>query len=85
MKRDMVFYVMPIGDIWVVRATGSSAEAYPTEADALAAAERLTARGARVRVLTRAGTTANTYPSLARTLGERKPERVESVLDSVAS
>lgn len=54
MKRDAVYYVMPLGEIWLLRAIGSSAEAYPTFEDALAAAERLAARGARVRVLSRA-------------------------------
>ena len=54
MKRDAVYYVMPLGEIWLVRAIGSSAEAYPTLEDALAAAERLAARGAHVRVLSRA-------------------------------
>ena len=54
MKRDAVYYVMPLGEIWLVRAIGSAAEAYPTLEDALAAAERLAARGAYVRVLGRA-------------------------------
>lgn len=66
MRRDKIFYVMPMGDIWLVRAIGSSAEAYPTEADALAAAERLASRGARVRILSRSGV-ETPLPSLART------------------
>lgn len=66
MKRDAVYYVMPMGEIWLIRAIGSSAEAYPTKQDALAAADRLVARGARVRVLPRAGR-ESAMPSLART------------------
>jgi hypothetical protein len=53
MKRDAIYYVMPMGEVWLVRAIGSSAEAFPTFEDALAAAERLAARGAHVRVLSR--------------------------------
>lgn len=53
MKRDAIYYVMPMGEVWLVRAIGSAAEAYPTLEDALAAAERLAARGAHVRVLSR--------------------------------
>ena len=63
MKRDAVFYVMPMGEIWLVRAIGSTAEAYPTKEDALAAAQRLEARGARIRVLARP---EPLLPSLAR-------------------
>ncbi len=55
MKRDAVYYVMPMGEIWLLRAIGCAAEAYPTLEDALAAAERLAAKGAHVRVLSRAG------------------------------
>jgi hypothetical protein len=55
MKRNAVYYVMPIGEIWILRAIGSVAEAYPTFEDALAAAERVAARGGVVRVLGRAG------------------------------
>jgi hypothetical protein len=65
MKRDAVYYVMPLGEIWLVRAIGSSAEAYPTFEDALAAAERLAARGARVRVLSRASGHDPLSPGLA--------------------
>ena len=54
MKRDRVYYVMPMGEMWLIREIGSRAEAYPTVEDALAAAERLSARGAHVRVLSRA-------------------------------
>jgi hypothetical protein len=53
MKRDAIYYVMPLGEHWLVRAIGSSAEAYTTFEAALAAAENLAARGARVRVLGR--------------------------------
>ena len=67
MKRDAVYYVMPMGEIWLVRAIGSSAEAYPTLEDALAAAERLAARGAHVRVLSRAPTHPVMSPGLAST------------------
>ena len=67
MKRDAVYYVMPMGEIWLVRAIGSSAEAYPTLEDALAAAERLAARGAHVRVLSRAPATPVLSPGLAST------------------
>lgn len=66
MKRDAIFYVMPMGDIWLLRAIGSTAEAFPTQEDAIAAAEKLVARGARVRVLSRAGI-ATPLPTLART------------------
>lgn len=55
MKRDAVYYVMPLGNIWLLRAIGSAAEAYPTYEDALAAADRLAATGARVRVLSPSG------------------------------
>ena len=54
MKRDTVYYVMPMGEVWLLRAIGSRAEAYPTIEDALAAAERLSAKGAQVRVLSKA-------------------------------
>lgn len=50
-KRDTVYYVLPVGDVWLVRAIGFAAESYPSLEDALAAAERLTASGACVRVL----------------------------------
>lgn len=53
MKRDRVYYVMPMGEVWLVRAIGSRAEAYPTAEDALAAAARLSAKGAHIRVLSR--------------------------------
>lgn len=65
MKRDAIFYVMPMGDIWLLRAIGSAAEAFPTQEDALAAAAKLEARGARVRVLSRSGREAMS-PGLAR-------------------
>jgi hypothetical protein len=65
MKRDRVYYVMPMGEIWLVRAIGSSAEAYPTQEDALAAAKRLAEKGAHVRILSRAGR-ESVMPSLAR-------------------
>ncbi|MBX3214800.1 MAG: DUF2188 domain-containing protein [Labilithrix sp.] len=77
MKRDAVYYVMPMGEIWLLRAIGSSAEAYPTLDDALAAAERLAARGARVRVLSRAGESA--LPSVARAESELETDDVRSV------
>ncbi|MCW5833516.1 MAG: DUF2188 domain-containing protein [Labilithrix sp.] len=77
MKRDAVYYVMPMGEIWLLRAIGSSAEAYPTLEDALAAAERLAARGARVRVLSRAGDTP--LPSVARAEGDPDADDVRSV------
>jgi len=68
MKRDAVYYVMPLGEIWLLRAIGSSAEAYPTFEDALAAAERLAARGARVRVLSRGSSSHESIsPGLSRT------------------
>jgi len=54
MRRDTVYYVMPVGDVWLVRAIGSAADVYPTYEDALAAAARLSARGACVRILARA-------------------------------
>jgi Uncharacterized protein conserved in bacteria (DUF2188) len=75
MKRDAVYYVMPMGDIWLVRAIGSSANAYPTLEDALAAAERLAARGAHVRVLSRAATSDPLMPPLARTSIVDRAER----------
>lgn len=53
MKRDAVYYVIPMGKSWLVRAIGYAADSYPTLEDALAAAEGLAARGARVRVLAR--------------------------------
>lgn len=61
MKRDAVYYVMPLGEVWLVRAIGSAAEAYPTFEDALAAADRLAARGAHVRVLSRASPAGPRY------------------------
>jgi hypothetical protein len=87
MKRDTVFYVMPMGEIWLVRAIGSSAEAYPTKEDALAAAERLAARGARIRVLPRSDN-ASVGPSLARTTFDRVLQAIDDRtprLESVAS
>ncbi len=54
MRRNTLYYVMPVGDVWLVRAIGSAADVYPTYEDALAAAARLRARGACVRVLARA-------------------------------
>ena len=77
MKRDAVYYVMPMGEIWLVRAIGSSADAYPTFEDALAAAERLAARGAHVRVLSRGGSSP-VLPSLTRTSADQEPERAAS-------
>ncbi|MBX3206096.1 MAG: DUF2188 domain-containing protein [Labilithrix sp.] len=77
MKRDAVYYVMPLGEIWLVRAIGSSAEAYPTLEDALAAAERLAARGARVRVLSRAGS-ESPLPGLARASDDHAPDDLRS-------
>lgn len=68
MKRDAVYYVMPMGEIWLVRAIGSAAEAYPTLEDALAAAERLAARGAHVRVLSRASARPVLSPGLAKSV-----------------
>jgi Uncharacterized protein conserved in bacteria (DUF2188) len=65
MMRDAVYYVMPVGGVWLVRRIGCSAEVYPKLEDALAAAERLAARGGRVRVLAHAGDTP--LPGLART------------------
>jgi hypothetical protein len=53
MQKDSVYYVMPLGEVWLVRRIGSRAEAYPTREDAIAAAVRL-ARGSHVRVLARA-------------------------------
>ena len=77
MKRDAVYYVMPLGEIWLVRAIGSSAEAYPTFEDALAAADRLAARGARVRVLSRASSHELMSPGIVRT--SSAPESTTSV------
>ncbi|HVH47809.1 MAG TPA: DUF2188 domain-containing protein [Labilithrix sp.] len=74
MKRDAVYYVMPMGEIWLLRAIGSSAEAYPTLEDALAAAEKLASRGARVRVLSRQGNSSDPS-SLARAGVDQEPER----------
>lgn len=51
MKRDSIYYVLPMGEIWLLRAIGSAAEAYSSLEEALAAAERLAAKGAHVRVL----------------------------------
>ena len=56
MKRECVYYVMPMGDVWLVRRIGSHrAEAYPTREDAIVDAQRLAkaAGGAPVRVLER--------------------------------
>jgi hypothetical protein len=74
MRRDAVYYVMPLGEIWLVRAIGSSAEAYPTLEAALAAAERLAARGAHVRVLSRADRSPAVVAPLARATEKREPE-----------
>jgi hypothetical protein len=79
MKRDAVYYVMPLGEIWLVRAIGSSAEAYPTFEDALAAAERLAARGARVRVLSRASSHEVMSPGIASTSAPESTTSVTSV------
>lgn len=77
MKRDAIYYVMPMGEIWLLRAIGSSAEAFPTLDDALAAAEKLAARGAHVRVLSRAGR-ESALPSLARTSSDPEANRAAS-------
>ena len=56
MKRNSVYYVMPIGEMWLVRRIGSGrAEAYRTRDDAVACAHRIAkaAGGAAVRVLER--------------------------------
>jgi hypothetical protein len=50
-NRDGMFYVMPLGDIWLVRRIGTRADAYPTKEDAVAAAHRLAAGRGHVRVL----------------------------------
>lgn len=52
----MIYYVLPLGEVWLVRRIGSRAEAYPTKDDAVAAAWKMaSAAGGRVRVLTRHG------------------------------
>ncbi|MBX3230600.1 MAG: hypothetical protein KIT84_00170 [Labilithrix sp.] len=53
MRRDTLYYVVPVGETWIVRAIGSAPERFPTLEQALSAAETLTARGANVRVLSR--------------------------------
>lgn len=83
MKRDAVYYVMPMGEIWLVRAIGSSAEAYPTFDDALAAAERLAARGAHVRVLSRASAHPVLSPGLASTTSVTSVASVDHDSDPV--
>ena len=75
MKRDALYYVMPMGEIWLLRAIGSAAEAYPTFEDALAAAERLAARGARVRVLSRPGMTPVPLSIARPSTPDHAPER----------
>lgn len=77
MKRDAIYYVMPMGEIWLLRAIGSTAEAFPTLDDAIAAAEKLAARGAHIRVLSRAGR-ASTLPPLARTSSDAEADRAAS-------
>jgi hypothetical protein len=52
-NRDGLFYVMPLGDIWLVRRIGTRADAYPTKEDAIAAARRLAPSPGQVRVLAR--------------------------------
>jgi hypothetical protein len=74
MKRDTVHYVLPLGEVWLVRAIGAPAEVYPTLEDALAQAERLAMRGARVRVLSPEACSRG--PTLARTnaaVGDASP------------
>jgi hypothetical protein len=83
MKRDAVYYVMPMGEIWLIRAIGSSAEAYPTLEDALAAAERLAARGAHVRVLSRSPSTPGLSPGIANTSAQ--PSSAVMPLSTVTS
>jgi hypothetical protein len=65
MKRDAIYYVLPMGEVWLVRAIGSAAEAYHSLEDALAAAERLAARGAHVRVLSRSDPPPSSIPGAA--------------------
>ncbi|HVJ95000.1 MAG TPA: DUF2188 domain-containing protein [Labilithrix sp.] len=65
MRRDAIYYVMPVGEVWLVRAIGASAQEFPTLEDALTAAEQLAAKGAQVRVLSRAAGT-NVLRPLAR-------------------
>jgi hypothetical protein len=77
MKRDAIYYVMPMGEIWLVRAIGASAQAYPTLEEALGAAEQLAARGAHVRVLSRApGTSLIPVRSTRPPVIDQEPERV---------
>ena len=63
MKRGVVYYVVPVGDRWAVRAAGSPAEMYRTLEEALAAAEDLTREGASVRVLRSAAPVVSAAPA----------------------
>jgi hypothetical protein len=74
MRRDAIYYVMPVGDVWLVRAIGAPAQVYAKLEDALAVAEGLSARGARVRVLAR----ASGEPALARTSPDHETDDVRS-------
>lgn len=65
--REGTFYVMPLGDIWLVRRIGTRADAYPTKEDAIAAAHRLAAGGGHVRVLAKASSVDGCFAE-----GERK-------------
>jgi len=76
LNRDRLFYVMPLGDIWLVRRIGTLADAYPTMKDAVAAAHRLAAGGGQVRVLTRVGAPAS-GPDVAKP-GPHAPARAAS-------
>lgn len=84
MKRDAVYYVLPVGKAWLVRAIGSAGNSYATLEQALAEAERLTSLGARVRVLSRpdAAPISTTRP-LARTTDD--PARLGPALAATAS
>ncbi|MDF2697554.1 MAG: hypothetical protein K0S65_5937 [Labilithrix sp.] len=49
-----IYYVMPVGDVWLLRDGERAPEVFPTFEEALAAAGRLMSRGSVVRVIGRA-------------------------------
>ena len=74
MNSEPVYYVVPVGEAWVVRAVGGIARHFGTLKEALACAEQSASRS-RIRVLTR----SDTAPSSTRLAAIAKAEEAPPV------
>lgn len=66
-----VYFVVPVGDVWLVQGGRAPTTRYPTFQDALAAAGKLVSRGSTVRVIGR----AEERPALAQTAAHDRSAR----------